>query len=308
MIQFFFKTNNEDEFSIIPELREGCWIHVDEASKSDLEELGRLSGIEYADLADCLDKYEIPRIEKIHDHVLIFTRYPTEHEIGLYTSTLTIILTRQYVITICPYKSSLIKHFVESRTRITTQQKTKLLIELFLKITQEFTAQIRRVRYSVLKQEKEMIHVESDDITGLTKYEEILNQYLSTLTPLRNVLEAIISGRYIFIHEQEKEHERLDDLRIAVTQSEDLCSIVIKSIRSLRDSYQIIFTNNLHKTIKLLTALTIIFNIPTMIASIYGMNIVLPMEGSAYAFGVILMLIIVLSGAGLFFFRRKKWL
>ena len=49
----------------------------------------------------------------------------------------------------------------------------------------------------------------------------------------------------------------------------------LKSIRSLCEAYQIIFTNNLHKTIKLLTTLTIILSIPTMISSVYGMIVML---------------------------------
>ena len=239
---------------------------------------------------------------------LIFTRHPIETDVavGLYTATLTMILTTHYFITISPEKNSLIRSFVSKKGKFSTLQRSKLMINLLLRITQEFTSHIRRVRYNVLAQEKEMINVESDDITVLTRHEEILNQYLSTLEPMRGVLEGITSGRYTNLYE--KDQEQLEDLLNAVKQSETLCSIAVKSIRSLRDSYNIIFTNNLHKTIKLLTALTIIFNIPTMIASIYGMNIELPLARSTNAFFIILSMITVLSALGLLLFRRKKWL
>ena len=52
------------------------------------------------------------------------------------------------------------------------------MIHLLFSITQDFTSHIRRVRHNVLNQEKEMASVESDDITTLTRHEEILNQYL----------------------------------------------------------------------------------------------------------------------------------
>jgi len=308
MISFYFKTSKEESFSEVPELKEGSWIHVDEANRDDLDKLSKLTGIDYVDLQDCLDKYEIPRIEQIHNHILIFTRTPVEHESGLYTSTLTIIVTHQFFITISPYESIFIKNFLGQKTKIATHQTSKLLFEVLFKITQEYNFQIRKVRQNVLSQEKEMINVDSDDITALTKHEEILNQYLATLEPLRTVLQEIIAKRYVTLFESEKEKERIEDLRNAISQSEELCSIVIKSIRSLRDSYQIIFTNNLHKTIKLLTALTIIFNIPTMIASIYGMNINLPLEGSSHAFLILILIIAFLSFVGLLLFKRKKWL
>lgn len=158
----------------------------------------------------------------------------------------------------------------------------------------------------MLRQEKELISVESEDITALTKHEEVLNQYQSSLIPLRNVLEAITSGRFASLHE--KDQELLLDLLNALKQSEDLCSISLKSIRSLRDSYQIIFTNNVSKTIKLLTALTILFSIPTMIASLYGMNVLLPFAASSDAFLYIIGITGVIMIGSVFIFHRKRWL
>lgn len=306
MLQFFLKTEKDEEFQLISKLQEGAWIHIDEATPEDLATLSQTIGIEYNDLTDCLDKYEMPRIERIESNVLIFTRHPTEHEIGLYTSTLAIILTPQYVITISPHRSYLVHNFLMQKNKSSTLQKSKLLIALLLKITQEFTAHIRRVRHNVVRQEKEMISVESEDIAGLIRNEEVLNQYLSALLPLRNVLEAITSGRHTNLYE--KEQDLILDLLNTVKQLEDLCSISLKSIRSLRDSYQIVFTNNVSKTIKILTALTILFTIPTMTASLYGMNVTLPFADRPNAFWHIMGLtgMVVLLAA--FIFRKKRWL
>jgi magnesium transporter len=308
MIEYYFKTAKEENFISLPSPKDGCWIHVDEATSGDLDEICELTGMEPTDLHDCLDRYEIPRVEKIGNQVMIFTRHPIEHDIavGLYTSTLTMILTKHYFITISPQKNQLIRSFVSKKGKYSTLQRSKLMINLLLRITQEFTTQIRKVRHNVLNQEKEMASVESDDITTLTQNEEILNQYLSTLEPTRDVLEGITSGKFTNLYE--KEHEQLEDLLNAVKQSETLCSIAVKSIRGLRDSYNILFTNNLHKTIKLLTSLTIIFNIPTMIASLYGMNIELPLSKDTHAFTFILSMITIMSAIALIVFRRKKWL
>ena len=306
MIQYYYKTVRDEEFQLVPEIREGCWIHVEEATSDDMGVLAQKLGLEVTDLQDCLDKYEVPRVEKIQGTVLIFTRHPTEYETGLYTSTLTIILAPHYIATVSPHQSHLVRNFILQRNKLSTLQKSKLLISLLLKITQEFNIHIRRVRNNVLRQEKEIIFVDSEDITSLTKNEEILNQYMSALLPLRSVLEAITSGKYTNLYE--KDHELLDDLLNAVRQSEDLCSISLKSIRSLRDSYQIIFTNNLHKTIKLLTALTILFNIPTMIASLYGMNVQLPFEQHPWAFFYIMGATLMLVTLAVLYFQRKRWL
>lgn len=304
--KIYYKASNESEIEELPEFREGCWIHIDEATTTDLENLAKWAHIEYADLVDCLDKYELPRIEREGLNLLIFTRYPTDQEIGLYTSTLTLILGDRYFITVCPHRSLLIKNFIATQTQFSTVHSTRLLVLILMKVNQEFTGQIRRVRYNVLSAEKEMIKVESDDITILTKNEEILNQYLSSLVPTRGVLEGIYTGRYTSLYE--KEQELIEDCVNSLKQSEELCSIVLKSIRSLRDAYQIIFTNNLHKTIKLLTSLTIILSIPTMIASVYGMNVDLPLAKNTFAFGIVMGLTALFSVLGLWIFKRKGWL
>jgi magnesium transporter len=305
-MRYYYKKQEDERFQLTDSPQENCWIHVDEANHQDLLKLSGLIQLETTDLQDCLDRFEIPRIEKIDNTIIIFTRYPIEYETGLYTASLAIIITPSYFVTVTPVKSRLINNLLSQKNTLSSLQKSEILISILYKITQEFTLHIRRVRHNVLKQEREMINVDSENITELTKSEEILNQYLSSLIPIKHVLNETVSERYKSIYQQDQ--DSLEDLYNAIKQSEDLCNISLKSIRSLRDSYQIIFTNNLHKTIKLLTALTIIFNIPTIIASLYGMNVALPLASNPLAF------LYIIGGTGLtilltaFYFQKKLWL
>lgn len=306
MISFYDQSENDTTFKKIKTSKKGCWIHIEDGTTDDLSQISNLIGIEYSDMSDSLDRYEIPRVEKIDENVLIFTRHPTDQEGGLYTTTFTIILTKDYFVTICPQKSQLVDGVISQTQKFFPLQKSQFLINILFKITQQYTMQIKKIRTKVLNQEKKLSYVDSKDITTLTLNEEILNQYLSSLAPMRNVLESITSGRYTFLYE--KDQDLLEDLLNASVQSEDLCSINLRSIRSLRDSYQIIFTNQLNKTIKLLTALTIILSIPTMIASLYGMNVALPLHANPRAFLIIVVFIILISLISLIIFQRKKWL
>ena len=306
MINYYYKSIRDDQFMKINDSRSGSWIHIEKAHMDDLSKIIEISSLELADIQDSLDKYEIPRIEMKDDNVIIFVRYPTDEESGFHTSTLAIILTPKYIITISPHKCDLVDFLIRSKTSITTTQKSKLLLFLLLKITQDFTNKIKGVRSLVIKQENEMKNVNSSTILALTKNEETFNQYMSALVPIRNVLEAISSGRYVNLFEKDK--DLLQDLLIAIKQSEDLCSVNIKSIRSLRDCYQIIFTNDVNKTMKLLTAITIVFTIPTIIASIYGMNVDLPLEKNSHAFLIIIILSLLIMFICTFFFAKKKWL
>jgi len=148
--------------------------------------------------------------------------------------------------------------------------------------------------------------VESLDIIDLIKNEEILNQYISALVPMKNVFEAIASGGYIHLFSDDA--DLLEDMIISIKQSTDICTVDVKSIKSLRESYQIIFTNRLNKTIRLLTSFTVVLTVPMIIASIYGMNISLPLEDNPLAFSYILIFTFLASLFFLLLFYVKKWL
>lgn len=306
MIEIYFKTVRDSEFKLIEDFRPGSWIYLKEANLEDLSKISEVTQIDIADLRDSLDKYEQPRIEHFDNNIIFYVRHPETNEFGLYTETLTMILTDDYIIAISPHRSKLIENLISQNTSLGTTQKSKLILHILLKITQEYTSSIKRIRASILGAEAPAKVIDSNAIVVLTKNEEILNQYLTSLVPMRNLLETMASGRYMNFYEADL--DLLEDLMIAVHQSEDVCRVNIKSIRSLRDSYHIIFTNDVNRTIKLLTAVTIIFTIPTTIASIYGMNVGLPFQNSTFAFVLIMGITFAASIITVGLFRRNRWL
>lgn len=304
MIEIYFKSIKDLTFQKIKEFKVGSWIHIDNATLDDLKKISQITNLEIEDIKDSLDKHEIPRIEQKQDKTIIFVRHPSDEK-GMSTTTMAIILTKSYIITISPQENILIDSVINSKIKLATTQKSKLLIFFLLKITQDFTLRIKKANYEISK--KEMYkNINNKTIIKITKNEETLNQYLSSLVPMKNLLEAITSGRYIILYE--KDHDLLQDLLIAIKQSEDLCRVSVKSIRSLRDAYQIIFTNNVNKTIKFLTAITIIFTIPTILSSIYGMNVTLPLAHFKNAFSMIMGITVFVTIGITYIFYKKKWL
>ena len=73
----------------------------------------------------------------------------------------------------------------------------------------------------------------------------------------------------------------------------------------MRGATEAILTQNLNNTIKLLTALTIILTVPTVVSSLYGMNVPLPWAENANAFWAILVLIFALVALMIYYFAKK---
>lgn len=303
----YFKDKSEEKFHSIPEPITDSWIHVENATAEDLRYISETLKIDSEDIKDSLDMMEIARVERIEkDTVVVYVRFPYMQEIGVYTATLTIVLSRDYLVTICPTTCHVTQKILAESSSLATKLKPKLLIHILLRIVQEYTRVIKRIRAEVINQEKDISKVADEEITELTRKEENLNQCLNSLQPLKQVIEEILTGKFTILYE--KDQDLLEDLLLATEQAEDMCRLSLRIISSLRNSFQVVMTNQFNKTIRLLTALTIILNFPTTIASIYGMNVRLPLEQSPWAFFLIVCFIIITSIGSFFFFQRRKWL
>lgn len=306
MQYIYYKAANSKAFKEIPSIKKGCWVHIEGSNEDDLKALCDRLKIDIEDIIDALDPYEMPRLEKHQNYTLLFTRMPTDNLENLHTQTFTIILCKDVILTLCPRQAQLISQITTHCEGVSSSEQTKLMLRMLLKITEAFHKKIRRVQNNVLKTKGQVEHADSAQILSLTKNEEVLNQYQSALASLGSALEQLAKGKIVKLTEDEK--EELDDLLNALKQSFEASKVHLKGIKSLRSCYQMIFTNTLNKTTKILTSLAVIFMIPTLLASLYGMNVGLPFSKEPAAFVGILIVSAVLSAIALVVFYWKRWL
>jgi len=307
MIEIYFKDIKKEKLEKIKDIRDGCWINIENVKEDDLKYVLELTGLDMFDLDDVLDPYELPRIEREGENIIVFVRDAQEEkQEDIYTNLLTLIVTPRYFFTISPSSNKTINSMIEKGIGFSTTQRSKLLIYILLLISKNFTKQIKKIRSSVFYQKKNLESVENLDIVELVRSEEIINQYISVLIPMKNVFEAIAGGGYVHLYSYDT--DLLEDTIISIKQSADICNVNEKSIRSLRESYQALFTNRLNKTIRFLTSFTIILTIPTIIASIFGMNVDLPFQNDPMAFMYVLLYIALISFVFFIIFYIKKWL
>ncbi len=307
MREIFFKGIKADNLKRIDSLQDGCWVNIENAEMDDIVFAAKITGLELSDLEDSLDLYELPRIEREGENMILFIRDAQEHDKeDVYTSPLTVVMGKNYLITISPERNKTIRSIIEESLVFSTTQRSKFLIYLLLLISKNFTKEIKKVKNNVFNQKKELKKIKSPEIVKLIEGEEILNQYISALTPMKILIEAISNGGYVRLYSND--NDLLEDMIIAIRQSLDNCLVSVKSIKNLRDSYQAIFTNDLNNTIRLLTSLTVILTIPTIISSLYGMNVHLPFGESDFAFLFVALLIFFISSIFYFIFKLRDWI
>jgi len=305
MYSIYYRSTKDTKLKKLDKIRHGSWVNVDNATEDDIRYVCEITNLAYDDVDDALDSQEIPRIEKKGKSVLIFLRNPTPETDGFHTQLLTIVITPEYFISISPQTNSIVESYVTDPNGLLTTQRTKLLLSMLLSIVNQYAKEMKTARAQAQKI-NQLSGVTAQEIIDLTKNEQILNQYLVALIPTRNIFEALLGEKIISLYQSDT--DLLEDLTISIRQSVDVCTIELKSIQSIRNAHQIIFNNDLNKTIKLLTSFTIIMTIPTIIASLYGMNISLPLSDHPVAFGIIMLIIFGLSILGIVIFRLLRWL
>jgi magnesium transporter len=137
-------------------------------------------------------------------------------------------------------------------------------------------------------------------------YEHELNDMISSVVPTNAWLQQVTGGNYMQLFNEDV--ELMEDLMIANSQLIDSARSILKTIQNIRTATEAILTNKLNATIQRLTILTIILTIPTIIASLYGMNVPLPLAGNPMAFWMVLVLILFVVMSVVLVFRRGNWL
>jgi len=100
----------------------------------------------------------------------------------------------------------------------------------------------------------------------------------------------------------------LRDVIIETEQAKTTARIRLKLVEQMNQTFSAIISNNLNNIMKILTSLTIILTIPTIIGSIYGMNIKLPIAERDDAFLWLILLTVIISLLTTYYLKKGKFL
>jgi magnesium transporter len=116
---------------------------------------------------------------------------------------------------------------------------------------------------------------------------------------LRRLKRFNVVGRMIL------DVDRLEELEVDLQQQVELSAIYRELIANAMNAYDSIVNHNLNRVIKTLTSISLLVSVPTLIASVYGMNVGLPLENDPLAFFLIVIFSLFITLPLLYFLRRK---
>lgn len=307
MITHYFRTLKDSELKKLDEIRTGVWTHVVSPTDEEVAELVSMYALDEAVIEDARDFFEVPRMERTKGATYFFTRYPyNEQKEDVDTAPLLIVMGESFVLTVAQREVPQFKRFIEGKTEIHTTQKTKTFIQLMTTLTDSFERKLVSLRRSVHRDRAQLRRIGNKEIERFVNYEHELNDIISAIVPTNAWLQQVTSGNFMQLYNEDV--ELMEDLMIANSQLVDSARTVLRTIQNVRSATEAILANNLNATIKTLTVLTILLTIPTIVASLYGMNVHLPFMDQDYAFWSILLLILLVVTSAVLYFKKIKWL
>jgi magnesium transporter len=306
----FYKTTDAGLIRL-DEVTNGCWIHVVDPTTEEMAQL-KTWGLEPELIASALDLDEMARTERDEEYVLILLRIPyfqgTGVDIPYITIPLSIILTDRFVVTVCKYENDITRALCNGKYRgLKTGKRYRFALYIFLETATRYLTHVREINKTVEQLEDRLQQsTRNREVLEILKYQKSLVYYTTGLRSNQVVMERL--QRTQLFNQYEEDRELLEDVITENQQALEMTHIASDILSQMMDAFASIISNNLNVVMKVLAALTIIINIPTIFASLYGMNVPLPGGDHPLMLVIIILLSMITSGIAAYIFYKKDWL
>jgi magnesium transporter len=311
LIQYFKNINNQTVAIDKPE--NGIWVNlVPPLKEEEFHELSEVLEIPIEFLRDSLDIDERPRYE-IEDNVkFIVIKTPAENnsfndsDAHYITIPICIILTHNHIVTVNSFDNGAIKKFLNTFEKRHPDKRSMMVLKIFEKVVQNFMEFLKEINHNRnLYEQKLYDSNRNEELLNLMRIQKSLVYFVTALRS--NELMMLKMERTNFLGLTEEEREFLNDLIVDTSQALEMANIYTNILSSTMDAFASIISNNLNNVMKRLTSITIIVMLPTLVTSIYGMNVELPYQNTPHAFYIPVILSLAVSIIIAWYFMKKKW-
>lgn len=287
----------------------GAWVNVVDPTPDEIEKLVNW-GMEMDYINYSLDQDEMARMERDEEYTFILLRIPLpqpESDVHYMTMPLGIMILGNKIITVCRYDSDILKVLANGKYRLLkTGKRYRLALYIFLETSVRYLNLLREInRATELVEDQLQKSTRNRELLELLKYQKSLTYFETALRSNEVMMERV--QRTQLFNYYEEDQDLLEDVLTENQQAIQMTNINAEILSSMMNAFASIISNNLNSVMKVLAALTIILNIPIMVASFYGMNVQLPGEGYPFAFLSLIGLALTLTAILTFIFYKRDW-
>ena len=267
----FWNTNHG--LHTLDQWQPNCWVQVTCPTADDSHYLQNELGIPDYFLDDIADTEERARYDYDDGWILIILRIPYVKEVKSRTPYTTIplgiILKGDVCITVCYFETNLM---VDARIEGAKQHLDR--------------------------------KVDNADLIALSRLQDSLTYFATSIRGN----ETLLSKLKFKLPVDELDADLIEDVSIEMNQARETTGIYSNILESTMDTYANIINNNMSTVMKTLTIISMFLMVPTLVASLFGMNLRNGMEASPLGFFLAIVLAIMLTALFWWYAKHKSWL
>ena len=292
---------------------ESCWINLVEPTTTELEQVLTHANVPRDFLTDPLDADERPRFDYDDDSSMLIIHVPCRVEddevVPYRTVPLGIILFGKSVITVCSARTPVTTAFLDQIRRVCPPcDQYRFAFRLLWHGGVLFLRYLNDIHQRTIALEGELHESISNEVLlKLLTIEKTFVYFTTSLKADSIALARANTARQLSLSEDDR--DQLEDAMVEYQQALETATIHANILNGTLDTFASLINNNLNNVMKYLTAATILLAAPTLIASIYGMNIKLPLAARANAFVIVMgisLLLACIIGAVFFVLSKKR--
>ena len=288
-----------------------CGVQVTWPNEDDTQFLEKTLGIPDYFLSDISDTDERPRYDRDEGWSLIILRIPYVKEVRSRTPYTTIplgiILKGEVCITVCYFETNMMIDFVtyQQKRGLGFTDSVDMIFRLFLCSAVWYLKRLKQISTLIDKAKQNLDrNVNNADLKALSRLQDSLTYFVTSIRGNENLLSKLKFKLPI----DELDADMIEDVNIEMSQARETTNIYTNILNSTMDTYANIINNNMSGVMKMLTSISIILMFPTLIASLFGMNLINGMENTWWGFPLALGLSIGVTVIFMWYFKRKTWI
>ena len=291
------------------------WLDVEMPTLAEMEYLRRTFDFHTLALDDYLSRVQLPKMDDYDDYLFLVLHFPLfNRDAGLTVpSQVSIFVSGDYLVTV--HRGDLrplMKLFADCaasepvRKTVMGHSSGYLLYRILDGLVDYCFPSLNKIIETVDGLEVRIFDMAAKELARelLVTKRDIL-AYRRIVRPQIEVLELLEKKEYPFLKVDPDVYfgDLADHVRRISVELEDLKEV----IQGLHDTHVSLTTDQTNEVIRTLTIIATIMLPLSVLSGLYGMNVSLPLDGSPYAFLVVLAVMAIVAGGMLLLFRSRRW-
>ncbi len=288
-----------------------CWIQATCPTPEDEEYLTQTLKVPDYFLDDIRDKDERARYDYDEGWMLIILRIPYQKEEQSRTPHTTIpmglILNKDICLTVCHFETNMMLDFVsyQQKRNLGFTDSVDFVFRLFLSSAVWYLKRLKQISTIIDAAKRDLDRpINNADLINLSRLQDSLTYFATSIRGN----EMLLSKLKFKLPVDELDADMIEDVNIEMSQARETTNIYTNILESTIDTYAAIINNNMSQTMKTMTSVSIILMFPTLIASIFGMNLLNGMEHWIWGFPLTIGASIFITLLFFWYFRRINWI